>query len=1321
MAFADLTARLNLNTANFSAKLAEAGSQMKSFSEKASKSYEAATRELKSHSLGLKDTARIIQGIMVSQAFYGVAQSIRNATSTLMDFNEQLDYAHVTYSALFGDTKLAAGFVSALQEHSVDTIFEYQDLANAAKKMLAYGIEYENLMYAMEGLTNLGAMSGDKAALDRIALAMGQIKTTGYLTGSEMRQLSNAYVPIYDIIKDSFGLSGEDMARVGDLRLPAEDVLNAIVDYANVKFGEVGDAAMMTITGLKNRVVDTMKVMGSEMMQPLTTAWKSFLAYAADGLTEMRAAYSAGGWGGIFERLVPDPAQQSIIRAFLANIHNLIMTVTSSLSALFSVLGAVGQTFMITFNLVAPVILGVVNVLSLAVRAISENAAAAAVLRVALVGAAAAFVILRAQATYALVVTAVTKAVNGLSRALLILTGIISRHWILFGLFAIGASLLGVAAASNNANNSLTGLFKTISGAGGTTGPGDIFKNTSQEIDKSAVGLDEFNNKFGAGKDAAEDLAEGIDKVGSAADKASKKTGGLLSFDEVFKLPDPADSTSGSGGGSGIGSGLLGDMENLAAGLGGLGDALIPDIPDFTDFIDGFTDGLFGGLEKGIMDKLVDTAIGALLGAGIGAIIGGLLGGPPGALIGAKIGALAGGIIGLFWDEIKNALGASDTSMIGVGVSTALGAALGFTTGGIPGAAIGAVLGTIAGGLATKLWSQIAEELGKGPEEAQSAQIGSAIGTGLGGILGFVIGGPPGALIGAGIGTLIGGLVGMFKDEILGFFTSDKGMATTWASAVGASIGAVVIPGPIGAAIGGLVGGVVGFFGDKLKGAWDTVSETIGTKMSETLKDAKEWWTDFKSNTDEWLFNVRDAIVESVTGTVEDWTESLSDMVDTASEKWRDIKTTASKWFGDFKRDTATRLQEIRNEWSTKWSNIKTDVETKWSNIKSTASTWWSNFKKDTSDALTEVKENWSTKWTEIKTGVDTKWSEIKSAAGTWWTAFKQDTSDALTEVKDNWSTRWSEIKTNVDTKWSEIKTAAGTWWSEFKTSTSTNLDNVKTTWGTKWSEIKTNTSTKWSEIKSSASTWWANFKTDTSTSLNSVKATWSAKWSEIKTTASTKWSEIKTSASTWWSNFKTDTANGLNNVKTTWSNKWNEIKSNVSQWWTGMKRDTARWLENNIWQPISDFFNVNSFWDRISSKLSSIKRKFTNWWDDLTDGFDFNVSASADSRGGGFSLGGHATGGIFDREHIARFAEGNKAEAVIPLENASAMQPFVNAISQGILEGLAPMMVQTSSNDSGLPPMYVGTLVADERGLKQLYKKFEIIRVQENARRGNA
>ena len=98
----------------------------------------------------------------------------------------------------------------------------------------------------------------------------------------------------------------------------------------------------------------------------------------------------------------------------------------------------------------------------------------------------------------------------------------------------------------------------------------------------------------------------------------------------------------------------------------------------------------------------------------------------------------------------------------------------------------------------------------------------------------------------------------------------------------------------------------------------------------------------------------------------------------------------------------------------------------------------------------------------------------------------------------------------------------------------------------------------------------------------------------------------------------------------------------------------------------------------------------------------------------------GHATGGVFNREHWAKFAEGNKAEAIIPLENRSAMQPFVDAVSDGLTASLAPIVSSMNvNNNNSMQPLYVGTLIADERGLKELQRKMQIIQLQEDIRRG--
>ena len=180
MAFADLTANLNLNIRHFTSGLNAASRQYNTFASRMINAMNTQTRASrvlvenfddmgnKMHYLGLsaRDVTRIFSGIIVSQAFYRIAREIGAATEVLWEFNKELDYARVTYSTIMGGTDVADGFLGTLQQFSVDTMFGFKELEGMSRKLLAYGIEYKNLMYIVQGLTNLGTLSGDSAALD---------------------------------------------------------------------------------------------------------------------------------------------------------------------------------------------------------------------------------------------------------------------------------------------------------------------------------------------------------------------------------------------------------------------------------------------------------------------------------------------------------------------------------------------------------------------------------------------------------------------------------------------------------------------------------------------------------------------------------------------------------------------------------------------------------------------------------------------------------------------------------------------------------------------------------------------------------------------------------------------------------------------------------------------------------------------------------------------------------------------------------------------------------------------------------------------------
>ena len=474
MNFSDLSIALNLNIANFTNALNTARRQWQQFSTSMARgsatgaaealvnSYTTLNERLHAVGLGLRDIARISSGIIVSQTFYGITRSINEATDALMQFNENLDYARVSYSALFSDSALAEDFLDTLQQFSVDTVFEFADLEKMSRKLLAYGMEYENLMYIIEGLTNIGTMSGDPAALERLAVAIGQINAKGYLQAEEVRQLVNAYAPMQDILRDSFGLSDEDFGRLSDLKLPADDVINAIVEYANDRFGDVSEAAMLTLTGLKNRIVDTLKVMGVDIMAPLTVFYKSLLRFLADQLNAIHEVYERNGLGGVFEYLVPSTEWQTRLRQLIANLQNFVYSAIALFHTLAPVAGQVFGGLIDGFNVLLAVVNAATSGVTAAIQSMAGNTPVLTVLSRALVIAAAAWALFRIQALGAAVLTGLRIIIVRVAEAVLLLSRALMSNPILTMLVLFGAALIGLSANANNANSAISKLLNTL-------------------------------------------------------------------------------------------------------------------------------------------------------------------------------------------------------------------------------------------------------------------------------------------------------------------------------------------------------------------------------------------------------------------------------------------------------------------------------------------------------------------------------------------------------------------------------------------------------------------------------------------------------------------------------------------------------------------------------------------------------------------------------------------------------------------------------------------------------------------------------------------
>ena len=99
MAFSDLIVRIKGDITDFGKKMKDASALATSEAKKINDSLDRATKKSK---FEFKDVGRIVQGIMISKAFYGGLNAIRNCTDAVINFSTQLEYAHMTYENMFG-------------------------------------------------------------------------------------------------------------------------------------------------------------------------------------------------------------------------------------------------------------------------------------------------------------------------------------------------------------------------------------------------------------------------------------------------------------------------------------------------------------------------------------------------------------------------------------------------------------------------------------------------------------------------------------------------------------------------------------------------------------------------------------------------------------------------------------------------------------------------------------------------------------------------------------------------------------------------------------------------------------------------------------------------------------------------------------------------------------------------------------------------------------------------------------------------------------------------------------------------------------------
>ena len=214
---------------------------------------------------------------------------------------------------MLGSAERAQSLLSDLQNFAAKTPFEFNDVAAATQKFLAFGFTAEQVIPTLTAVGDAAAGVGlGKEGVDRVTLALGQMAAKAKVQSDEMLQLTEAGIPAWQMLADKIGVSvPQAMDMVSKGAVDAQTGLQALVGGMEEKFGGMMEQQSSTITGTWSNMMDGLSQTAIAVGQQISDAFNlpDIFSSFGDSLQQFAALVKEQGIGEALSQMIPPEVQ----------------------------------------------------------------------------------------------------------------------------------------------------------------------------------------------------------------------------------------------------------------------------------------------------------------------------------------------------------------------------------------------------------------------------------------------------------------------------------------------------------------------------------------------------------------------------------------------------------------------------------------------------------------------------------------------------------------------------------------------------------------------------------------------------------------------------------------------------------------------------------------------------------------------------------------------------------------------------------------------------------------------------------------------------
>lgn len=199
-----------------------------------------------------------LAGLGIGFGAVQIIEKIKDIGTQALKASSDFEQAGVQFGVMLGDAKKAKQLVNELQDMANVTPFETQDLLDASKTLLNFGINVKEILPDLRMLGDIAG--GNKQRMQSLTLAFSQMSSAGRLMGQDLLQMINAgFNPLQTISQKT----GKSMAVLKDEmsegKISVEMVRQAFMDATSEggRFYEMMNRQSETLEGKLSTMRDS--------------------------------------------------------------------------------------------------------------------------------------------------------------------------------------------------------------------------------------------------------------------------------------------------------------------------------------------------------------------------------------------------------------------------------------------------------------------------------------------------------------------------------------------------------------------------------------------------------------------------------------------------------------------------------------------------------------------------------------------------------------------------------------------------------------------------------------------------------------------------------------------------------------------------------------------------------------------------------------------------------------------------------------------------------------------------------------------------------